>query len=107
MLQLFQRSFSKEAWPSLQLPSDELVVAHANPNVVNFYDPADSSAGRSMIIELNTTCNDPAVPWRLDCECSVQYWCKCSALPETPVTTVRILLLAVCMSCVVRMESRK
>jgi hypothetical protein len=47
VLQLFQRNFSKEAWPSLQLPSDESVVAHANPNVVNFYDPADPTAGQS------------------------------------------------------------
>ena len=48
VLQLFQRNFSKEAWPSLQLPSDESVVAHANPNVVNFYDPTDTTAGQSM-----------------------------------------------------------
>ena len=48
VLQLFQRNFSKEAWPSLQLPSDESAVAHANPNVINFYDPADPAAGQSM-----------------------------------------------------------
>ena len=45
VLQLFQRTFTKESWPALQLPADESVVAHANPNVINFYDPADPSAG--------------------------------------------------------------
>ena len=46
MLQLFQRTFTKESWPALQLPADESVVAHANPNVINFYDPAGPSSGQ-------------------------------------------------------------
>ncbi len=50
VLQLFQRTFTKESWPALQLPADESVVAHANPNVINFYDPADPSAGVSQLL---------------------------------------------------------
>ncbi len=50
VLQLFQRTFAKESWPALQLPADESVVAHANPNVINFYDPADPSAGPQRLL---------------------------------------------------------
>lgn len=45
MVQLFQKTMSKEAWPALQLTSDEELVAHMVNNTVNIYSTADFSKG--------------------------------------------------------------
>lgn len=44
-LQLFQKSFSKDTWPSLQLTQDESIAFHQVTNAVNAYSVQDASAG--------------------------------------------------------------
>ena len=48
VVQLFQKTMSKEAWPALQLTSDESLVAHMVTNTVNIYSTADFSQGAAM-----------------------------------------------------------
>ena len=47
ILQLFQKTFSRDAWPLLQLTADESAVLHQVNNAVNAYNPQDASAGRA------------------------------------------------------------
>ena len=44
-LQLFQKSFSRDNWPTLQLTADESLVLHAVNNAVNAYETHNASAG--------------------------------------------------------------
>ena len=45
VLQLFQKTMSKEAWPALQLTADETLTFHLVNNAVNVYSTADFAAG--------------------------------------------------------------
>ena len=42
---LFQKAFSRDAWPSLQLLPDESLALHVVTNAVNVYNPRDFAAG--------------------------------------------------------------
>ena len=48
LLQLFQKAFSREAWPAIQLTADEGLAFHAQPNAVNVYNPRDFAAGAAF-----------------------------------------------------------
>lgn len=45
MLQLFQKSFSRDLWPSLQLTQSEDLAFHQVTNCVNAYDVQQAAAG--------------------------------------------------------------
>lgn len=45
LLQLFQKEFNRDAWPSIQLSAEEDLAFHAAPNSVNVYNPRDFPAG--------------------------------------------------------------
>lgn len=52
-LQLFQKSFSKDTWPSLQLTADEILVLHqAGPNV-NVYETQAAQKGMCILTFVN------------------------------------------------------
>lgn len=42
---LFQKAFSREAWPSIQLLPDESLALHVVTNAINVYNPRDFAAG--------------------------------------------------------------
>lgn len=44
-MQLFQKTFSRDAWPSIGFTADESRAAHMVNNAVNVYDPGNFSAG--------------------------------------------------------------
>jgi len=50
LLQLFQKSWSKEAWPAIQLSPEEDLAFHAQPNAVNVYKPREFAAGKSPFV---------------------------------------------------------
>ena len=41
VLALYQRSFSRDAWPSVQFVADESLAFHLVTNAVNIYSAAD------------------------------------------------------------------
>lgn len=45
LLQLFQKGFNRDTWPSIQLSPEEDLAFHACPNAVNVYDPRNFPAG--------------------------------------------------------------
>lgn len=45
LLELFQKSFNRDTWPSIQLSAEEDLAFHAAPNAVNVYNPRDFPAG--------------------------------------------------------------
>ena len=51
LLQLFQKAFSREAWPAIQLTADEGLAFHAQPNSVNVYNPRDFAAGMALLTQ--------------------------------------------------------
>ena len=51
-MQLFQKVFSRDAWPSIQFTHDESRAAHAVNNAVNIYDPANFAAGSHVACAL-------------------------------------------------------
>lgn len=42
---LFQKAFSRDAWPSIQLLPDESLALHVVTNAINVYNPRDFAAG--------------------------------------------------------------
>lgn len=42
---LFQKTFSREAWPTLQLLTDESMALSVVTNAINVYNPRDFAAG--------------------------------------------------------------
>jgi hypothetical protein len=44
-LQLYQKSFSRDSWPSLQLSEWEDLVLHQVNNAVNVYETQNALAG--------------------------------------------------------------
>ena len=44
-MQLYQKAFSRDAWPSVAFTADEGRALHAVTNAVNIYDPASFSTG--------------------------------------------------------------
>ncbi len=44
-LQLYQKSFSRDSWPSLQLSGSEDLVLHQVNNAVNVYETQNPTAG--------------------------------------------------------------
>ncbi len=44
-LQLYQKTFSRDSWPSLQLSGSEDLVLHQVNNAVNVYETQSPSAG--------------------------------------------------------------
>ena len=63
LLQLFQKAFSREAWPAIQLTADEGLAFHAQPNAVNVYSPRDFAAGAALLMR------DAADTWLLTSCC--------------------------------------
>ena len=66
-MQLFQKTFSRDAWPSIGFTADESRAAHMVNNAVNVYDPGSFSAGGlgspySLMSTLNVA---PALPKQL------------------------------------------
>jgi len=47
-LQLYQKSFSRDSWPSLQLSRSEDLVLHQVNNAVNVYETQNASAGEFL-----------------------------------------------------------
>ncbi len=45
LLQLFQKAFSRDAWPAIQLSPEEDLAFVSGPNAVNVYCPRDFPAG--------------------------------------------------------------
>ena len=64
LLQLFQKAFSREAWPAIQLTADEGLAFHAQPNAVNVYNPREFAAGAALLMQ------DAADTWLLISCCS-------------------------------------
>jgi hypothetical protein len=54
LLQLFQKAFSREAWPAIQLTADEGLAFHAQANAVNVYNPRDFAAGAALPLQKAT-----------------------------------------------------
>ena len=48
-MQLYQKGFSRDAWPSLAFTADEGRALHAVTNAVNIYDPASFSTGALLL----------------------------------------------------------
>ena len=49
-LQLFQKSFSRDLWPSLQLTPNEDLAFHQVTNCVNAYEVQQAAAGESLLL---------------------------------------------------------
>jgi uncharacterized protein with WD repeat len=52
VLSLFQRSFSRDAWPSVQFVADESLAFHQVTNAINIYACADWAAGESRRLSI-------------------------------------------------------
>ena len=50
VMQLFQKTMSKESWPCLHLSTDEAVACHLVTNAVNVYSTSDFAAGTRIIV---------------------------------------------------------
>ena len=53
VLQLFQKTFSREQWPMISYTADEHFALHQVTNAVNVYDLQDPSLGVPLQITLS------------------------------------------------------
>lgn len=61
VVQLFQKTMSKDAWPALQLTPDESLVAHMVNNTVNIYSTKEFSKGvtvRKLLLCISVLCSE-------------------------------------------------
>lgn len=61
MMQLFQKSFSKDNWPAVAFTSDETSALHLVTNAVNVYDPQNFSQGECFGMETLSPLSLPIV----------------------------------------------
>lgn len=56
-MQLYQKTFSRDAWPSVAFTADEGRALHAVTNAVNIYKPATFSAGALPLLYTGCSCS--------------------------------------------------
>ena len=64
-MQLYQKAFSRDAWPSVAFTADEARALHAVTNAVNIYDPASFSTGAPLLAPCFRVHMATRTPWRL------------------------------------------
>ncbi len=87
VVQLYQKGMSKEAWPALQLTSDEALLAHMVNNTINIYKTRAFAEGKSVLRNMH------ALPLKSMCVycmhvyhyCGVGVSCSDSLVSSLPI----------------------
>lgn len=54
VMQLFQKSYSRDNWPAITFTSDESSALHLVTNAINIYDPRNFSQGAAISLHIKT-----------------------------------------------------
>ena len=83
MVQLYQKGMSKEAWPALQVSSDEGLLAHMVNNTVNVYNTRNFVQGTCSYFN-STLCLELRCPPKLQAQ-HLSKLSQVKGLLESPV----------------------
>ena len=83
-MQLYQKAFSRDAWPSVAFTADEGRALHAVTNAVNIYDPASFSTGAPLLAPCFRVHMATRPPWRLLAYTSRHALCRLQPACQAP-----------------------